>query len=333
LTGAQKKQLRKRHTENTEAYQLYLKGRYYWNKRTVEALKKGIECFEQAIAVDSHYALAYTGLADSYNILASYSALPPNEAFPIAKAAAMKALELDDRLAEAHTSLAFVRLGYDWEFAESEREFRQAIEINSGYPTAHLWYALMLAAMGRFEEAMAEIRWAEKLDPFSLPIITNVGWILHLSRRYDEAVAQYRKALDMDPNFVLARRRLGQVLKQKAMFEESIEVLQTTLPLSEEDTETVASLGHAYAVSGRIEEARRVLDAMVALSEQRYIPAYFIAGIYMGIGEKDLAFEWLNKACDERYGFLAYLNVEPSFDCLRFDPRFADLVRRVGLVL
>ncbi|HSE97144.1 MAG TPA: tetratricopeptide repeat protein, partial [Blastocatellia bacterium] len=331
LTGAQKKQLRKRHTDNTEAYQLYLKGRFCWNKRTIEALKQGIEYFERAISTDPNYALSYTGLADSYNILASYSALAPNEAFPVAKSAALKALELDDKLAEAHTSLAFVRLGYDWDWAESEREFRQAIELNPGYPTGHLWYALMLASQGRFEEAMREIRQAESLDPFSLPIVTNVGWILHLARRYDEAVTQYHKVLDMDSNFVLARRRLGQVYKQKLMFDEAIEVLQSTLPLSDEDTETVASLGHAYALSGRTEEARRVLDAMMALSSQRYIPAYFISSIYMGLGEKDRAFEWLEKACEERYGFLAYLNVEPSFDCLRFDPRFVALARRIGL--
>jgi len=189
----------------------------------------------------------------------------------------------------------------------------------------------MLAAMGRFDEAITEIRQAEALGPLSLPIITNVGWILHLSRRYEEAIVQFRKALDMDPGFVLARRRLGQTYKQILRFEESLEELRAALPLSEGDTETVASLGHAFAVSGRREDARRVLDALLALSNQRYIPAYFIASIYMGMGKKDAAFEWLEKAYEERYGFLAYLNVEPSFDCLRDDPRFSDLARRIGL--
>jgi tetratricopeptide (TPR) repeat protein len=331
LTGAQKKQLGKRHTENTEAYQLYLQGRFCWNKRTIEGLKRGIEYFERAIAADPRYALSYTGLADSYNILASYSALAPSEAFPLAKSAAMKALELDERLAEAHTSLAFVRLGYDWDWPKSEEGFKRAIELNPGYAIAHLWYSLMLAAMGRFDEAIAEIRQAEMLDPLSLPIITNAGWILHLARRYEEAINQFRKALDMEPGFVLARRRLGQTYKQILRFEESIEELRTALPVSDADTETIASLGHAFAVSGRMEEARKVLDALQALSKERYIPAYFIASIYMAMGEKDAAFEWLEKAYQERYGFLAYLNVEPSFDCLRADPRFADLARRVGL--
>ena len=217
LSGAQKKRLTKRHTENTQAYHLYLKGRFHWNKRTEEELRKGMQYFEQAIAVDPDYALAYAGLADSYNILVSYSALAPKEAFPKAKTAAGRALEIDERLGEAHASLAFVRFGFDWDFAEAEREFKRSIELNPGYAAAHLWYAVYLAAMGRFDEAEAEINRAQELDPLSLPIMTNVGWIHHLSRRYDRAIEAYKKALEMEPNFILARRRLGQTYEQKAI--------------------------------------------------------------------------------------------------------------------
>ncbi|MCI0487880.1 MAG: protein kinase [Blastocatellia bacterium] len=331
LSGTEKRQLGKRYTEKTAAYHLYLKGRYSWNKRTVEGLNRGIEYFEQAITEDPNYALAYAGLADSYNILASYSALPSRDAFTRAKTAALKALELDDELAEAHTSLALIRFGCDWNWREAEREYELAIKLNPGYATAHLWYALYLAAMGRFDEAFREIKRAQELDPLSLPINTNAGWIMHLARRYDEAIEQYRKTLELDPGFILAHRRLGQTYKQKGMYDEAIEELQIALALSGDDTETVAALGHAYAKSGRELGAVKVLEALKQLSKERYIPAYFIARIHIGLGEKDRAFEWLEKTCEERYGFLVYLKVDPVFDPLREDARFADLMRRVGL--
>ena len=331
LSGAQKKRLTKRHTENTDAYQLYLKGRYHWNKRIEEELKKGIQYFEQAISVDPSYALAYAGLADSYNILVSYSALAPKEAFPKAKLAAERALEIDERLGEAHASLAFVRFGFDWDFPEAEREFKRSIELNPGYAAAHQWYAIYLAAVERLEEAKTEITRAQDLDPLSLPIMTNVGWIHHLSRRYDRAIEAFKKALEMDPYFILARRRLGQSYEQKAMFDEAIAEFQKTLAIFAGDTETIAALGHAYAASGRVAEAHSIIEKLTELGTQRYIPSYFNARIYTALGQTDQAFEWLEKAYEERYGFLVYMKVEPSFDPLRQDSRFLELARRVGL--
>jgi serine/threonine protein kinase/Tfp pilus assembly protein PilF len=331
LSGAQKKRLTKRHTENTQAYHLYLKGRFHWNKRIEEELRKGIQYFEQAIAVDADYALAYAGLADSYNILVSYSALAPKEAFPKSKMAAGRALEIDERLSEAHASMAFVRFGFDWDFVEAEREFKRAIELTPGYAAAHLWYAIYLAAMGRLDEAETEINRAQELDPLSLPIMTNVGWIDHLSRRYDRAIEAYKKALEMEPNFILARRRLGHTYEQKAMFDEAIAEFQRTLAVFAGDTESIAALGHAYAASGREREAYAIIERLTELGTQRYIPSYFNARIHTALGQKDQAFEWLEKAYEERYGFLVYLNVEPSFDPLRQDPRFKELAHRVGL--
>jgi serine/threonine protein kinase/Tfp pilus assembly protein PilF len=331
LNGAQKKQLTKRYTENTEAYQLYLKGRYYWNKRTIEGLKKGIEYFLQAIESDPNYALAYAGLADSYNILASYSALSSTDAFPRAKAAAMKALELDDKLAEAYASLAFVKFGYDWDWAGAERAFKRALELNPGYAPAHQWYALYLAAMNRMDEAVAGINRAQEIDPLSLPINTNAGFIFYLARRFDEAIEMFEKTLELDPDFTLAHRRLGQAYEQKLMYAEARREFEKCVALSGSDTETMAALGHIYAVAGETEQARQIINEMLALSKERYIPSYLIAIIWMGLGDRDAAFQWLEKAYEERYGFLAYLDVGPLFDSIRSDPRYTELLRRVGL--
>ena len=331
LDSAQKKKLARRHTENTEAYQLYLKGRYYWNKRTAEGLKKGIEYFNLAIDSDPNYALAYAGLADSYNILASYSALPPKDAFPRAKSAATKALELDDKLAEAHASLAFVNLGYDWDWARAEREFKRAIELNPGYSLSHLWYALYLAPMNRMDEAVAQITRAEELDPLSLPINTTAGYILYLARRYDEAMLALDKALDLDPEFPLAHWRRGQIYEQKQMYAEAIREFEKCIAVSRNDPETLAAMGRTYALSGDEGSARRMIEELIELSKSRYVPAYLVAIIYVALGEDDRAFEWLEKAYQERYGFLIYLGVSPIFDRLRADERFQDLVARVGL--
>jgi serine/threonine-protein kinase len=331
LSGAQKKQLGKRYTENTEAYQLYLKGRYYWNRRTADGLKKGIEYFHQAIGSDPNYALAYAGLADSYNILASYSALAPKDAFPRAKAAATKALELDDKLAEAHASLAFVKFGYDWDWAEAEKAFKRSLELNPGYAPAHQWYALYLAAMNRMDEAIAGMSRAGELDPLSLPINTNSGWIFYLARRFDKAIEMYHKTLELEPDFTLARRRLGQAYEQKRMYPEARAEFEKCLALSEGDMETMAALGHVYAVAGDRAGARQVMDEMIALSKERYVPSYLIAIIWLALGDADATFEWLEKAYEERYGFLAYLAVGPIFDPIRSDPRYEELARRVGL--
>lgn len=331
LSGAEKKRLRKRYTENTEAYQFYLKGRFYWNKRTEEGLKKGIAYFQRAIESDPIYALAYSGLADSYNILASYSALAPMDAFPAAKVAAIRALELDNKLAEAHTSLAFVRFGYDWDWAEAERGFKQAIQLNPGYAFAHNFYAVMLAGLARFDEAFAQIKKAYEIDPLSLPINTNLGWLLYLAHRYDESIQQYLKTIELDEGFGLAHRRLAQTYERKQMYSEAAFEFHKAITLSGEDVEWLSAQGHFYAILEETDKANQMLKRLEALAKSRYVPAYLVARIYLGLGDIDRAFELLNKACDERYGFLVYLNVEPLFDGIRSDSRFAELVRRVGL--
>ena len=331
LSGAQKKQLTKRHTENTEAYQLYLKGRFYWNKRTPEGLKKGIEHFQHAIDSDPGYALAYAGLADSYNILVSYSALAPHDAFPKAKAAVIRALEIDRRLAEAHTSLAFVKFGYDWDWSGAERGFKQAIRLNPGYPFAYNFYAVLLSALGRFDEAFVHIRNAHELDPLSLPINTNLGWLLYLARRNDESIEQYLKTIDLDEGFPLAHRRLAQTYAQTQRYSEADAEFQKAIALSGEDIELLSARGHFYAIVGETNKAREILSQLQGLARSRYVPSYLVARIYLGLGDIDTMFELLERAYDERYGYLAYLEVEPMFDSIRTDPRYENLVRRVGL--
>ncbi|HSO74093.1 MAG TPA: protein kinase [Blastocatellia bacterium] len=331
LSGAQKKRLTRRYTENTEAYQHYLKGRFHWNKRTEEAMKRGIEYFQQAIEIDPGYALAYAGLADSFNLLASYSMLASSDAFPRAKAAATRALELDEGLAEAHTSMAFVKFGYDWDWKEAERGFNRAIELNPNYPMAHQWNAVTLVALGRFEESFTHAKRAQELDPLSLPISTLVGWLRHLARDYDGAIAQYKSTIELDAGFALAHRRLGQTYEQTQMYAEALDAFQKAEELAGEDVELMSARGHLYGVLGESEKAEAALEKLKATSKRKYVPAYLVARAYAGMGKTDLVFEWLEKAYEERYGYLAYLNIEPLFDSLRTDPRFIDLVHRVGL--
>ncbi len=331
LSGEEKKQLSKRYTENAQAYQLYLKGRYYWNKRTEEGLKKGIEYFERAIAKDPTYAVAHTGIADSYFILGWYSYLSPKEAFPKAKAAAVKALEIDDALAEAHNSLAYLKLDYDWDWLGAERGFKRAMTLNPAYATAHHWYAEHLTAMGLFDEAEAEMKRAQELDPLSLIINAFGGWIFYMARRYDQAVEQCQKTLEMDPNFAVARLWLGQAYEQKAMYAEAIAEFQKSIAISGRSTFLVAALGHAYAASGNRGEAMKILEELRQLSKQRYVAPYFMAVIHKSLGENDQAFEWLEKAYEERSSWLVFLKVEPRLDSLRADPRFQNLLRCVGL--
>ncbi|MGB7925918.1 MAG: protein kinase [Pyrinomonadaceae bacterium] len=331
LTGEEKRRLTQRYTDNIAAYQLYLKGRYAWNKRTADELRRSAEHFQQAIDLDPTYALAYAGLADSYNMLGDYSVLPPKEAFPRAEAAAAKALEIDDTLAEAHTSLAFVKMAYYGDWAAADREYRRAIELNPNYATAHQWYASYLVMMRRFEESITEIKRAQALDPLSLIINANLGLHYYYSRRYDEAIEQLRKTIDLNPDFGLAYFYMGRALLQKGLHSEAIIYLQKAKELSVDDPETIAELGYAYGLAGRRADAKKVLDELNELSKRRYVLPYFVATIYTGLGDKDQAFEWLEKAVADSHPGLALVNVDPKFDSLRADPRFPDLVRRIGL--
>jgi tetratricopeptide (TPR) repeat protein len=313
---------------NPEAYEAYLKGRYFWNKRTADGLKKAIDYFNQAIEKDPNYAQAYSGLADSYALLGDweYGVLAPKEAFPRAKAAATKALELDNALGEAHTSLAFSLDLFDWDWASAEREFRRAIELNPGYATAHHWYAWHLSEMGRNSEAIAEMRKAENLDPLSLIISADVAEILLVAHSYDQAIEQSRKTIDMDPNFAVAHYELGQALVQKHMYKEAIAELQKAIELSGGSTTCTSNLAFAYAASGRRKEAEKILSDLKNRSKQN---ASEIALMYVGLNEKDEAMAWLEKAYDERFN--PSILLRPAFDPLRSDPRFQNLVRRIGL--
>jgi TolB-like protein/DNA-binding winged helix-turn-helix (wHTH) protein/Tfp pilus assembly protein PilF len=313
---------------NPQAYEAYLKGRYFWNKRTADGLKKAIDYFNQAIEQDPNYAQSYTGLADSYALLGDweYGVLAPREAFPRAKAAATKALELDNTLGEAHTSLAFSLDLFDWDWASAEREFRRAIELSPGYATAHHWYAWHLSEMGRNSEAIAEMRKAENLDPLSLIISADVAEILLVAHSYDEAIEQSRKTIDMDSNFAVAHYELGQALVQKHMYKEAIAELQKAIELSGGSTTCTSNLAFAYAASGRRKEAVKILSDLKNRSKQN---ASEIALMYVGLDEKDQAMTWLEKAYEERFN--PSILLRPAFDPLRSDPRFQNLVRRIGL--
>ena len=333
LTGNDQKRLSKGETDNTEAYQLYLKGRYYWNKRTEEAIAKAVDYYKQASDKDPAYALAYDGLADCLIAQAWYSFRPSKDVYPEAKAAARKALELDESLSEAHASLAFVLTNYDWDWPSAEKEYKRAIELNQRYAIAHHWHSDLLAAMGKLDESFNEEKRAQELDPLSLIINTWLGWRLFFLKRYDQAIDQYRKALELDPNFVPAHWQLGLAYEQKAMYVQAIAEFQTATTLSGRSPLYTASLAHAYAVGGNSGEVRKLLDELNEVSKRRYVPSYQLAVVYAGLDEKDSAFRLLENAYAERSGSLIYLNRDPRLKDLHSDPRFADLVRRIGLPL
>ena len=314
---------------NPEAYEAYLKGRYYWNKRTGEGYRKSIEYFQQAIEKDPSYAPSYAGLADAYNLSARYAFLTPREGFARGIAAAKRALEIDDSLAEAHTALAFAYWHYGLDWLGAQREFKRALELNPGDSTAQHWYAMYFAQIGRNEEAIEEIERARELDPLSLIVNTNVAWAYWFARQYDRAIAQFLKTLEIDPNFGLAHMRLGLAYEQKGMFAEAIAAFRKAMVLSPGTSEIIAALGHAYGVTGRRGEALQMLEELKKLSEQRYVSSYDIAVVYLGLGEKDQALAWLARAYEERSGWLGWLKVDPRLDPLRSDPRFQDLLRRM----
>jgi serine/threonine protein kinase len=328
LTGDEKKRLTKRTTGNKEAYQLYLKGRYWWGKRTPQGFSKAIEYFQQAIAIDPMYALAYSGLADCYSFLPTFAFVPPKEAYPKAKEAALKALEIDDTLAEAHISLARVKANQDWDWSGGEREFQQAIALNPDHAMAHLSYGMTLLSTGRFEESIRECKRAVELDPFAPHTNWILGVVYYVARQYDRAIDQCRKTLELDSNFFVAHTSLGSAYVQKSMYKEGIAELEKAVAIFPGNI-SLAFLGYGYAAAGRGLEAQKVLDQLNEISKEKYVPAYHRAIIYVGLEEKDKAFEWLEKGYEEH--FIIAIKVDPVFDPLRSDPRFADLLRRMNL--
>ncbi len=322
-------QIEKKATSMPEAYSLYLKGRQSSNARTEVGLKAAVEHFEHAIMIDEGFALAYTGLADAYAILALLELVPPREAFPKAMAAVETGLSLDDNLAEAHVSLGIIWFQYEWDWPHAEAEFKRALELNPGYAPAHQYYADYLKAMGRFDEALSEVEEARSLDPLSLAINTAVGHVLYLSRQYDRAIEQYRKAVELDPAFIPARLWFGRPYMQKGMFREAVEQLTEAVSLSGESTISLAMLGQAYASAGQHSEAKMILQRLLDRSKKQYVPSYWIALVYMSMGNKDEAFAWLERAYNERSSWLVWMNVEPRFDTLRDDPRYTSIVSRM----
>jgi tetratricopeptide (TPR) repeat protein len=330
LSGEQQKQMAKRETTNAEAYQFYLKGRYYWNKRTADGLKKGIEQFQQAIDRDPNYALGYVGLADCYSLLEQYAGVPASETLPKARAAADRALQIDNSLAEAHTSSAETSMML-WHWAEAEEEFRRAINLNPNYPTAHQWFALYFLAKQQFDDALRESKRAQELDPLS-PVISDVVALVYLTKNeLNSAIEQFQRVIELDPSFPPAHAYLGLAYLKQRRYEEATAELQKSVELSGRASEYLGLLGSCYAVTGRRAEALVILKEL----EERYVKhesnGLNLAVLYTGLGDKDQAFAWLEKDFQQHGGQLFTIALLPELEDLRGDPRYADLVRRMGL--
>ncbi|HVR27554.1 MAG TPA: tetratricopeptide repeat protein [Candidatus Polarisedimenticolia bacterium] len=330
LTGEPNERLAKRPASSGEAYQAYLRGRYFWNERTSDGLKKGLNNFRRAIELDPGYPEAYAGIADSYAMLGLYTVLPPNEAFPKAKAAAIHALELDSTLAEAHATLGFVHFYYDWDGAAAEKEFASALQGNPHYAMAHSWRGFNLAVMGRLSEAIREATLAQTDDPLSAIVGTNAAWVYFLARQNDKAIETLESVIEMDPNFPRAHFRLGNIYEHQGQYDRAIAEYEKAVQLSAGDTYYEASLGHAYAMSGMVAEAEKSLQHLEEQSARRYVPPYGIALIYLGMGNKHHGLEWLERASADRSTSMAYLRVDPTLNSLRSEPRFASLVKQTN---
>ena len=331
LTRAEKKQLAKRHTEDPEAYRLYLKGRHHWNRWTEEGFNKGIEYFQQAIEKDPGYALAYAGLADSYVLLGWNSYLPPKAVFPKAKEAAMTAVRLDPDLAEAHTAFAAGLWLHDWRWEEAHAEFKRSLELGPHYPTANHWYAEYLMTMGRHAEVMARMKTGQELDPLSLIINVAVGWACYFGRRYDEGIEELLRTVELDPNYPVAHWILGLLLRKTGCFELAISEGERAVKLSGGSPLMRAALAQTLGAAGRTEEAVQMLEDLTELARQKYVAPHFFAGIQVGLGENDRAIEYLERSYEERSHWLIYLHLDPGMDGLRDNPRFQHLLRRIGL--
>jgi DNA-binding winged helix-turn-helix (wHTH) protein/TolB-like protein len=319
-------------TEKIEALQAYAKGRYFWSRRTTEGIKRGIEYFQQAVTVDPNFALAYVGLADCYNLLSLYGMAPPAESFAQAKAAITKALEIDDQLAEAHASLGYIKFRFDWDWAGAEQEFQRAIALKPGYAAAHHWYGEYLAAMGRFDEALSELKLAQELDPTSLAIGTDIGEIFYYWRRYDQTIEACRKVLEIDPKFIRARFELGRAYEHKGMLPEAAEEFMTAMAINS-GTDSSLSANRHQALKWealwrkRIDEEERATRS----SSTGYTSGYTLAVEHLRLGEKEKALEWLEKAYRAHDPSVPFLGTDPAFDALHFDPRFDKLLRALGL--
>ena len=338
LSGEDEEKLARRYTKDAEAYQLYMKGRYFWNKRNEEGFRNGIEYFKRAEEKDPTFALAFSGLADSYALLCDIGVAKPVEEMPKAKAAAQKAVDADPTLAEAYTSRAFVRLAYDWDWLGAESDFQQALKLNPKYPTAHQWYASYLMQMGKFNRAKAEIEEAHNLDPLSPIITANHGLYSYYERKYDDAIAIYKQGLKADPDFWVARHYLALAYVQKGMYNEAIAELRSLIKapptgpipdkVIENEMEASASLGFAYGMAGRTNEARDILSKLESLSHKRYISGIYFAIVYAGLKNSERTIHYLNEAFQSRHPGLVLIRIDPTFEWLRSDPKFQELTRR-----
>jgi Tfp pilus assembly protein PilF len=324
LTGEEESMMTKRYTENTEAYRSYLEGRYWWNKRTQQGFEKALDLFNEAIEEDPLYAQAYAGLADTYNLLAAYYHRPPDDAMPQARAAAQKALEIDNALAEAHTSLGWIKMVYDWDWAGAETEFRRALELNPNYATAHHWYGHFLSIQGRLDEGLEEMGKAQTLDPLSPQITTSVGEVFWYKSQYDEAIKQLRRALEMDPNLPDANWLLTLTLWAKGMSEEAIAQSEKWASVDPPRASVAPVVFRSLASGNRAE-------AIAPIRDSKQLATLWKALYYTLVGEKDSAFEWMTEAINERDSLAPFINIDPNFDPLRDDPRFQDLLRRMNL--
>ncbi len=325
------KRLTENYNVNTITYKLYLKGRYFWNRRTAEDVKKGFDYFQQAIQKDVSFALAYVGLADSYIMLANFNVLRPVDALPKAKAMALKALELDDSLIEASTSLALARVNYDWDWLGAEREYKRIIEMNPNYATAHHWYGQYLVKTCHFNKALIELKRAQSLEPLTPIISVNIGRTFYFMRQYEKAIEQCLETLEIDPNYVGAQGTLALAYARAGLYDKAISMWRKVIDIWEDDPETIAFFGNFCALSGKREVALGLLDKLKRLSKSRYVSPFNFAIIYTGLAEEDQSFRWLEKAYEERSDLLTWLKVEPTFDSLRSHSRFQELLQRIGL--
>lgn len=331
LTPAEQARLSSGASVDPAAYELYLKGRYHWNKRTEVGFRKGIDCFERALTKDPYYAPAYIGLADCYNMLGDYDVVEPKLAFPKARAAALQALAIDNSLAEAHASLGYSAMRFDWNWPEAEREFELAIASNSNYSNAHHWYGLYLAMRGRFGEAKEEMRKALTLDPLSLIITANLAWVHYFAREYDQAITVCQEALQLDSSFVSARIKLGWAYEGKQLYPEARAEFRKGMDYIGEDPPLLLFLAHAYAGEGARSDAIALIQQVTKPSSPHYLSSYHVAAVYAGLGDHERSLGWLKRAYEERSSWLPWLNVDPKFDGLRGEPQFVALLDSLGL--